>query len=63
LDPVAQRKLSENASDVGFDGCLGYEQVGGDLGVGAAAGDQAQDADLAFGEVFEAIGHAGACRR
>jgi hypothetical protein len=43
LDPVAQAELGEQVADVGFHGGVADEEVGGDLGVGEAAGEPQQD--------------------
>src|SRR3954449_3750075 len=40
LDPVAGADLGQQARDVGLGGRQADEEVGGDLGVRAAAGDQ-----------------------
>jgi len=39
LDPVAQAELGEQVADVGFHGRFADDEVGGDLGVGEAAGE------------------------
>jgi hypothetical protein len=47
---VAGPGLGEDPIDVRLDRVGAQEQPGGDLGVGQALGDKAQDLDLAFGE-------------
>src|SRR5262245_61270328 len=50
---VADVELAEDAAHVGLHGRLGDVEAGGDLGVGRAAGDQAQHVALAIGEQLE----------
>ena len=50
LDPVGRAELARDRVDVGLDGAHGHEQLGRDLAVGAAAGDEGQDLQLAGGE-------------
>src|SRR3954463_3029153 len=47
LDAVAQAELLEDPRDVRLDRRLAEEELPRDLGVRAAAGEQAQDVDLA----------------
>ena len=54
LDAVAEPELHEHAGDVGLDRRLGDDQLGGDLGVREAAGDELEDLELAGGELVEA---------
>jgi hypothetical protein len=49
LHTVAQAQLGEHVADVGLGGGLGDDQPAGDLGVGAAPGQQPQAFDLAEG--------------
>jgi hypothetical protein len=48
LDPVAGADLGEGAADVGLDGGLGKAQVKGDLAIGEARGDGAEDLEFAL---------------
>src|SRR4051794_22978706 len=62
LDAVAQVELSEQAGDVRLDrGRLDHE-LGGDLRVGAPAGEQAQDVKLAAAEQVERRSRCGSAR-
>ena len=51
LDPGAAVELAEQVADVHVDGALADEQLLGDLAVGAADGDVAQDLELAPGQL------------
>src|ERR1700730_7347274 len=42
-DPVAQAELGEQVAHMRFHGGFAYDEVGGDLGVGEAAGEPQQD--------------------
>jgi hypothetical protein len=50
LDPVAQAELGEQVAHVRFDGGLTDDEVGGDLGVGEAAGEAQRDAAFPGGQ-------------
>jgi hypothetical protein len=50
LDAVAQAEFGEDARDEGLDGLGADDQGGGDLAVGPAVGDEAQDLQFARGE-------------
>jgi hypothetical protein len=50
LQPVAQAEFHQQAGDVRFDGCLGYEEAGGYFRVGHTAGDLTQDVHLTAGQ-------------
>jgi hypothetical protein len=47
-------ELAEDAAQVAFDGLDAEEELGGDLGVGAAVDDEARDLGLALGERLDA---------
>src|SRR5829696_3441459 len=51
LYAVAQAELLEDPRDVRLDGRLAEEELLGDLGVRAAAGEQPQHVDLAGGQL------------
>src|SRR5215469_14452943 len=59
LSAVAQRELHQDAADVGLDRLLRDDQVGGDLRVRQAAGDEGQHFGLAFGQVLEVLAAGG----
>jgi hypothetical protein len=50
LDAVAERELGQDVPDVGLDGGLAEEQLGGDFGVGLAPAEPEQDVAFAFGQ-------------
>ena len=58
LDPRAAVELAEQVADVHVDGALADEELLGDLAVGAADGDVAQDLELAAGQL-DAVGRRG----
>ena len=58
LSAVAQGKFGEHPSDVGLDGALADEELGGDLGVGLPADDVVEDLPFPVGEPFQ-LGVAG----
>src|SRR3954463_11671582 len=47
-------ELAEDAAQVGLDGLHAEEELGGDLGIGAAVDDETRDLALAFGELLDA---------
>src|SRR3954470_17039672 len=51
LHAVAQAELGQHVGDVGLDRVLAEHELRGDLGVGQAAGDEAQHLELARGEL------------
>jgi len=51
LDPVAELELGQEPGDVGLDGGVAEGELGGDLGVAQAAGQQPQHVEFAGGEV------------
>jgi hypothetical protein len=55
-DPVARAGLGEDAVDVGLDRVVAEEQAVGDLAVGQALGDQAEDLYLALGQAVRRTG-------
>jgi hypothetical protein len=55
LDPVAEAEFEEDSGDVGLDRGFADVELVGDLGVGEAAGDQAQDLAFAVGQVGEQV--------
>src|SRR4051794_19227917 len=50
LDPRGDVELAEQVAHVRFDGLDAEEQLGGDLGVGVATGDEARHVQLALRE-------------
>src|SRR5271163_1110778 len=59
LSAVAQRELHQHAADVRLDRLLGDYQVGRDLAVGHAAGEEAQHLGLAIGQTIEVLAAGG----
>ena len=59
LDAGAAVELAEQVADVHVDGPLADEQLLGDLAVGAADGDVAQDLKLAAGQLDAVLGGGG----
>ena len=59
LSTVAQRELHQHTADVRLDRLLGDDQVGGDLDVGHAAGDEGQHLGLAVGQAVEVLAAGG----
>jgi hypothetical protein len=59
LDPVAELELGQQVGDVALDGGVADEQLGGDLGIGQAPGDELEDLLLAVGEPGDRLGGAG----
>ena len=59
LDPIPDAELAEDAGHVRLHGGLRDHHLGRDLGVGQAATDQAQDVELALGELGELGREAG----
>ena len=55
LDAVAEVELLEDVRDVRLHGRLADEELLPDLGVGEAVGDQAQDLELARGQLVERL--------
>ena len=55
LDAVAQVELLQHVGDVGLDRRVADEQLLADLGVGEAAGDQAEHVALARGQLVERL--------
>ena len=55
LDAVAQVELLEDVGDVGLDRRVADEQPLGDLGVREALGDQAEDLELARGQLVDRL--------
>ena len=53
LHAIAQAELHQHAGHVGLDGGVADDQLGGDLLVGEAAGEQLEDLELAGGELVE----------
>ena len=51
LGPVVQVQLAERVLHVVLHGAMGQREAGGDLLVGLAGGDHAQDLGLAFGQL------------
>src|SRR4051794_4631499 len=64
LGSVAEVELGEEVGDVGLDGRFADDELGGDLGVGVAAGDEFEHLELARGQFLQAggvgVGHRGA---
>jgi len=56
---VRDVELREDRGDVMVDSSGGEDQPAGDLGVGQALGDQAEDVDLPFGEAGGVFAGAG----
>ena len=56
LGTVVEVELGEDACDVGFDGGVADDELVGDVAVGHAAGDQAQDLELAWCQLAEGVG-------
>jgi hypothetical protein len=59
LDAVAQAELLEDVRHVGLDRRVADDQPLGDLGVREVLGDQAEDVELACGEVVDRLGRSG----
>jgi hypothetical protein len=53
LGAVVHVEFLEHAGDVGLDGGLAEDEVAGDVAVGLAAGEEAEDVELARGEPGE----------
>src|SRR6185503_5927794 len=47
-------ELAKDAAQMGLDGLDAQEQLGGDLGIGAAVDDEARDLDLTLGQGLDA---------
>lgn len=53
---VGEAELVEGVAEVFDDGAFGQVHVGGDLGVGGAGGDVAEDFGFAVGEGVDGVG-------
>jgi hypothetical protein len=64
LDPVSHAELGEYSGHVGLDGGLADDEMIGDFTVGQAAGDEAEDLELAGAQLgqFRRRGMRGASR-
>src|SRR3989442_10695134 len=51
---VSQAELGEDVADVALHRGLAHEQLGRDLGVAGAAADEAEDVELASGQLLDA---------
>jgi hypothetical protein len=59
---VEHAELAEDVGDVGLDRALAQVEVGGELGVALAGGQQAEHFELAFGQVIEPVVSPGRSR-
>ena len=62
LYPVAEVEFGEDAGDVAFHGGVAEVEVGCDLGIGEAAGEEPEDVEFALAEVRDGVGEAGGGR-